>query len=324
MKFNRVLYLDITETIYTTAIKHELNSISLHVDTFYYQDVFHAPVFSNYTNREQNKRNRENAERMFLSLIKGIKYDIILIKSAYYMTVNFFDELTTLFKNVPVINYNWSSLRMYNVTKYLQFFTKVYSFDREDCKTTDMEYVPLFYIREFERIRESILPKEYDFNFIASGYSAGRMNFTKKLNEFTKLNDLTDFIYLYTPGYIKSFRNISKNIGLLKLCYWKMLSLNAVVNIFSRSISVIDHPMTIQNGLTIRTFESLASGLKLITTNKNITNEPFYEEGRIQVISEISDINLDWLRHETDNDDSWFDSFEEYRIDNWVRRILTL
>ncbi|MGE4514729.1 MAG: hypothetical protein AB7E26_13095, partial [Chryseobacterium sp.] len=39
-----------------------------------------------------------------------------------------------------------------------------------------------------------------------------------------------------------------------------------------------------QNGLTIRTFEVLASGKKLITTNSDITNYPFYSPENILVI----------------------------------------
>jgi len=37
------------------------------------------------------------------------------------------------------------------------FFDKVYSFDRKDCETHEkLHYLPLFYTREYEQLREIV------------------------------------------------------------------------------------------------------------------------------------------------------------------------
>ena len=121
---------------------------------------------------------------------------------------------------------------------------------------------------------------------------------------------------------MKSLRLLIKRQQLAKYCYWKYLNINGVLNVFAQSEAMIDHPMKIQTGLTMRTFETLASGLHLYTTNKYIRQEPFYSEERVTVINE----NLDGFtccRKPNSGNDSYIDSFQDYRIDNWLRKILS-
>jgi hypothetical protein len=49
----------------------------------------------------------------------------------------------------------------------------------------------------------------------------------------------------------------------------------------------------------MRTFETLGAGKKLITTNKNILNEPFYNPEYISVINPKNlKINVDFIKNE--------------------------
>jgi hypothetical protein len=102
-----------------------------------------------------------------------------------------------------------------------------------------------------------------------------------------------------------------------------MLSVNEVINVFSVSGASIDHAMTSQTGFTMRTFETLAAGLNLYTTNKEIVNEPFYDPKRIVVIDNDNLNNVEF-RSERNRElnKSWQDSFRQYRIDNWVKEVL--
>ena len=50
------------------------------------------------------------------------------------------------------------------------------------------------------------------------------------------------------------------------------------------SYAVLDINDVMQNGLTIRTFEALFSGKKIITTNSSIVNYDFYDPKHILVI----------------------------------------
>jgi hypothetical protein len=53
---------------------------------------------------------------------------------------------------------------------------------------------------------------------------------------------------------------------------------------FSESAAVLDIEHPKQSGLTMRTFEVIASGKKLITTNRKIVEHDFYDPARICVI----------------------------------------
>ena len=67
---------------------------------------------------------------------------------------------------------------------------------------------------------------------------------------------------------------------------------NNIIDIYKQSFSVLDIELSIQDGLTMRTFETLGSELKLITTNKNISKESFYDQNNIMILDR-KNINLD-------------------------------
>jgi hypothetical protein len=54
---------------------------------------------------------------------------------------------------------------------------------------------------------------------------------------------------------------------------------------------VIDIVQRGQSGLTMRAIEALAAGKKIITNNKNIINEPFYNNKNIMIIDDTVNIN---------------------------------
>ena len=77
----------------------------------------------------------------------------------------------------------------------------------------------------------------------------------------------------------KSFKDFDED----KISF-NSLSHQEIINIYrdSKTILDINHPG--QNGLTMRTFETLGSGRKLVTTNENVKRYPFYDANNIWVI----------------------------------------
>ena len=62
---------------------------------------------------------------------------------------------------------------------------------------------------------------------------------------------------------------------------FKSLSSNEIVSYYDRSNIVLDISHPGQSGLTMRTFETIGAGKKLITTNADIKNYPFYNPENI-------------------------------------------
>jgi hypothetical protein len=50
-----------------------------------------------------------------------------------------------------------------------------------------------------------------------------------------------------------------------------------------------------QGGTSLRYFEAITMNKKLLTTNKNVKNYPFYDSRWIRVFSRVEDIDIDWL-----------------------------
>jgi hypothetical protein len=135
--------------------------------------------------------------------------------------------------------------------------------------------------------------------------------------------NLKSYFYLYAKGRRKGFVTRIKYPRLSNCLFSQELSLNEVINKFSASEAMIDHPITIQTGLTMRTFETLSSGLNLYTTNVEIMKEPFFNSDNIKII----DKDLNNFTFENSNsitiNKGWQASFSHYRIDNWVKYIIS-
>lgn len=323
MKYKSILYLDDKETDYTRGIRDELRKLSAHVDCYFYYGIYLDPIFLRQLKPKENQKKKYKDIKLFLDFIKANHYDLIFVGHPSLFPTYFFESIRTIFKDTPIINYNWSSIRMYNILPYLSYFTKVYSFERQDCNNHNLHYYPLFYLKEFENAGFK-RRKIYNISFIGSAYNSGRLDFIRKFYEKVLDLKMSHFIYLFTPEIFKSIYTKIIYRKLSCFFYYHQLPLNEVVNKFSISESMIDHPMTIQKGLTIRTFETLASGLHLYTTNKEIRLEPFYNSDRITIIDEdMKDFNFS-SSNKIKFDKEWHDSFTQYRIDNWVRRLINI
>lgn len=322
MKYNSILYLDYSDTAYSRCIKKELQIISKRVDCYFYDDIYLPPMFLKRLNPKEYTKRRERSIRLLLDYIKGNLYDIILVKTPIDLPIYFFETLKTTFKNIPIINYNWRSLREFNFLSFREYFTKVYSFDPVDCKAHNLNYYPLFYLRDFENLSTG-KKKCFNVSHIGSGHNYGRIEFINQVyNKMTELN-LTYFFYLYIQNKRSGLKIKFKYPRLSDSCHFNLLSMNEVLNKFAISESMVDHPMTTQSGLTIRTFETLGSGLHLYTTNSAITQEPFYTPDRITLIDKGFEDFQFINSNEQIIDLEWQASFSKYRIDHWVKRILS-
>ena len=98
----------------------------------------------------------------------------------------------------------------------------------------------------------------------------------------------------------------------------KKLKLKDIANIYLKSSCILDFHNYLQHGLTMRTFEVLGSGCKLITTNQNIIKEPFYNESIINIISsENLEFNIDFIKDQNIK----CTNIESYSIDKWIHKI---
>lgn len=246
-----------------------------------------------------------------LSKIKDQEFDYLFCIGGFSVTPELIDGIRKINPQIKTIIYFWDSFRTWNYENVVNLFDAVFSFDPDDAKHYNkVQYLPLFYTEDY-KVNGSVT-KDLDILYIGSiSYlSKNRLTILKQVNEFSNQHNLSTFIWAYDSesarsklGKIESFFkrifipefrdyiNELKNpsISFIKI---EVLKRDEIVKLMERSKCIIDIPVPGQKGLTIRTIETLALNNKLITTNKSIVNEPFYDEKHIIAIEE-SDFELD-------------------------------
>ena len=140
----------------------------------------------------------------------------------------------------------------------------------------------------------------------------------KRLEKFCVSKNLKNYFYLYHSrfGTYKALLH-GKYIPNIK---HKYLTHQEIISFYKRSNSVIDYPMNIQSGFTMRTFETLGAGLKLITSNVGIKTTDFYDPKSILHIDRVEDINIDFINRPQKG---LVKNIDNYHIDKWIQHILT-
>jgi hypothetical protein len=318
-----LLYFDNDYTTYTCAIKSSFEKQGGRVDFFTYSENTRKTISRIIKNINKNLFYRRRIKRLYdiLDSVKNKRYDIILIKSPFSVPHEFFENLNTYFPNIPKVNYNWSSVAKFNFLSYKQYFDIVYSFDPIDCAKYNLTYCPLFFIDNFfiaRKLRENIKSYNFDIAFIGSAASEGRYDFLKKFQNYAEYRGLKTYFYVY-QGFFSYLKNTIRGNYIPNVRH-KYMPINRVIENIIKSRTVIDYPMDIQAGLTIRTFETLGAGIKLITTNQHILNEPFYDKDCILVLTkDMSNLDTEFIFNSEDRLAPYIDN---YHIDNWLKNIL--
>lgn len=214
-----------------------------------------------------------------------------------------------------LIMFQWDSLRNYDYTAHIPLFNSVFSFDPVDCRM----HPELIYSTNFHEIDEiRHMPPAYDV-LIIGGLAYWRYDMVLRFYQLAKRNDLSCFFKLKAP--FKTILKAYANGKILnpKLITLKSISLEKYKSLLFRSKVILDVPNPDQTGLSMRSIDALAAKKKLITTNKQIVNEPFYSPKNVLLIEADLDENrvVAFIKSgEKDDVD-----MREYHIENWIKKI---
>lgn len=256
---------------------------------------------------------------------KGIKYDLVLVILGQCFTEKILQKFKLNFPNAKFILYMRDSIKNFpNTLKIMHCFDICYSFDPDDCERYDFNFLPLFYSYSGNsfHFNESTY---YDVSCICTIKKGKYLKLTK-IKEACDLIFQRNYFYFYIQSwlvllYLKltcaEFKNTKfKNFKFKKLSYIDNL------NIIGNSKIVIDVQMSNQSGLTMRTFETLALGKKLITTNDNIKKYDFYDKRLIYVLPKdmTIDFNDEFFKSAYQVDKNFM---EKYSLDTWLKRMIS-
>lgn len=326
LKNKRILFFCPKFFRYEIAIKEELEKQGAIVDyfderfgnTFLIKSIIRLKikVLVNYF-----------SNKYYLKILKTIEnknYDFVFFISPETITNLGIQKMKKKFKTAKFILYMWDSFKNRKESKrLLDNFDEIYSFDREDCKIYNLNFLPLFYMDNYKNNfdKKKLI---YDISFIGTGHE-DRFSIIDKLIDNTEDLNLNNYIYLYLQSKkIYFFRKIfdrrlkKSNIENFK---FKSLSHGQIADISKKSKSILDIQRDIQTGLTMRTIEiALGMKKKLITTNSDIKNYDFYNKNNILIIDRKNPkVDKEFLRSEYQELEQKI--YEKYSLKVWVNHI---
>lgn len=255
-----------------------------------------------------------------LTKFRAINFDIIFVIKGEGLSINFLKYLNIQYLNAKFILYLWDSIKnIKEIESKTKYFDKIYSFDPIDCiENRNFIYRPLFFLNKY--LKKEVNSRNNKIFFIGT-LNGDRLRIVK--NVLRSLDPEINFEYwIYVRSNIeffllKTFRLKSLNI---ERFIRVPLSANEIYTNFEQSNAILDIEHRNQNGLTMRTFEVIASGKKLITTNQWIANEPFYNPLNILIIDRDNpQISLNFLEQQNIEISTEFKN--KYSLEGWIKDI---
>lgn len=168
-----------------------------------------------------------------------------------------------------VIGYTYDSFKFHpHPIKWFKDLNAFFTFDYTDAEKNNLEIIELF-----SSFPKTIAPKSQKFEI--SGTMRNHSNRLKFVDlVLSSLPDSRRYIYIWEKNFVTFFQNFFKNPRLY-FKYWnnidfKPLSYQKHIDILNNSNFVIDFAHPYQSGNTIRCYEALSCGTKIITNNSSV------------------------------------------------------
>lgn len=261
-------------------------------------------------------------------------YKKILLKTSndiyHYLFVNRGEVVPEFFleafkKQHPAcefIFYTWDSFKnQSHPTKILKYFDKKFTFDPDDALNFNLNFRPLFYLDSYSNIKKkSEKINKYDLLFLGTAHS-DRYTITNIVVNWCAENKLTSFYYYFIHGrlvyfYKKMFDKSFQLFDYKKLSF-ESLTTNQILELYKNSNIILDINHPGQKGLTMRTFEAIGAGKKMITTNSEIKRYSFYNKKNIYLIDR-DNIVLDKNFFDSSYEDISIGLYEKLSIEGWL------
>lgn len=269
--------------------------------------------------------------RSALQDLSAVHFDLVVVIKAEVVPRWFLEQLRERSPAARFVFYTYDTLaNAGNCQDVLSCFDQCFSFDRSDVAShPKFSYLPLFYTPEFHSTPASqgLSRRPYDLSFVGTLHS-GRYRFAKKLAEVS--GRAFEFYYVQAAWYFAFTKYVSRENSNVP---WKAVSFTSmqrddIAEVFRESHAVLDIPRFGQSGLTMRTFEVLASGSVLVTTNESVREEPFFDPSRVVIApSDFDARDLSGLWRSVRSLETPVGppaGFEEYSLASWATRIVGL
>lgn len=322
----RILFISARFFGYEKLIKEELESKGAVVD--YHDERPDNGFWTKALIRVDRRLIARKTNAYYQKIIDSTReksYDYVLIVRGEAISPEMLQRLRKAQPAAQLILYLWDSMHYNpNARNLLEQFDHVFSFDRNDVeKYQKINFLPLFYGREFERSAQRQGTPAYDACFIGTIHT-DRYKILENILENLEKNGKKVFVFCYYPSKFLYFLRSLIDPGFRKFgkkhISFSGMSLVEVVNRISESSAIIDINRPNQLGLTMRTIEAVGAQRRLITTNPDIVNYNIFNPDSILVVDrESPSIPSSFLQSSKTPFEE--EARKKYSISTWIENI---
>ena len=286
----RILFFSVQTFNLEKEIKKKLEELGADVD--YYDE---RPANNNFVKgiirikRSFYQHRIDNYYKKILEVTKRNHYNYLFVNRGEVVPEFFLKSFKINHPDCEFIFYTWDSFTNHShATKILNYFQRKFTFDPVDAKKFGLNFRPLFYLDAYKNIKNDSMEKcKYDLLFLGTAHS-DRYRISNIVKEWCDVNNLTTYCYYFIHGRLVYFykKKFDKSFQLFdyKKLSFKSLTTNQILELYRDSNVILDINHPGQKGLTMRTFEAIGAGKKMITTNSEIKKYPFYNSNNIYLI----------------------------------------
>ena len=329
LKGKKILFVCPSFFDYEKHIINELEVMGAEV-SFLKDRPFDAPIFSALTRLFPNLVTRLGSMTMIRMLKKfpdNTKFDVLFVINGQTLSKIFLTRFKSLNPEARSVLYIWDSLRnRKNLREKFSYFDRIFTFDPADAKKYNLHFRPLFFINNLKRY-DTPAPQAPDYQLVFVGtMHSDRLKVIQSITKHVPSHVKT-FLYLYiqAPWVYWLYKITKKEYMRTSRSDFRFNPINQDLldDIYSRSSIILDIEHPNQQGLTMRTLESIGAGKKLITTNKSIQHYDFYNTNNIAIINrDASDHPIDPRFWDTPYKEP--DKFirKKYTLRGWLEQVL--
>ena len=246
-------------------------------------------------------------ERLYNQKLRSLDTDLIIVFDPH-CRIEFLEWIRKTNPNTRIILWLWNTVKEIGSNIPLDRVPdniEIWSYSKYDCEKYNLQYNTTFYPYI---IKNTNRPAEYDVLFV--GKDKGRLDDILSIKQTLEECGLKTYFHISpTHKYELYFKSVYKS----KIPY------STVDELISKSRCILDCEVDSTAGLTIRPLEALYRHKKLITNNKSVCDEDFYNAHNVFIYGKDDNKRLyDFVKSEyVDNSQEVLD---EYTMNNWIKR----
>ncbi len=284
----KILFIGMNYFSYTKAIVSEFENIGYSVK---YYDIENWNYYSRAVNALSQatfRKLRDSWHRSIIHIERQSHYDIIFFLQAHQFSEENIKALRVSHKEAKFIFYTWDSVdglarRAGDYRKNIKYFDKCFTFDYFDAEKLDINYLPLFCIRRFQK--EIKCERKNGVYFIGNLEHVNRYKAVRAFKDYCEVNNIEFKMYMSCRP--RMFINLLSNGVIPRHLKASPIRERDFDEMMDWSGAVFDFANHKQSGMTMRVIENICAGKKIITNNRNVAKEEFYTRDRVFIYKDL-------------------------------------